>query len=174
MRSFTWPFEAWSQRCASSFRRSCQVEPCGASVPSLIVTCADAAGASAASSAARTSFFTWISFGSEEQVVGVREEGLRAALGEDVGESEARHLARIRAQDLPEDARELVPVLSLDEHALREGDARAELLVHRDRRHTLEVRAHALRPAALGGAARRVVHDEELVDGAVIPALVER
>src|SRR6266545_6194971 len=157
MRSFTWPFDARSHRSARSFRMSCQVDPCGARVPSLMVTCADAAGASAASSAARASFFTMGSPSrsrtfSEEEVVGVGEERLRATLGEDVGEAEARHLARVRAQHLLEDARERLAVLPLDEHALCEGDARAELLVHRERRHALEVRAHALRPATLGGA----------------------
>src|SRR5512138_2969439 len=134
MRSFTCPPETWSQRCASSFRISCQVEPWGASVPSLMVTpCASAHGANAASAAARASFFTAISFVSEEQVVRVREERLRAPLGEDVGEPQVGIRARVGAEDLLEDARELRPVLALHEHALREGDERTELLVHRER-----------------------------------------
>src|SRR6266545_3586363 len=133
MRSFTWPFETCSQRCASSFMTSCQVEPCGASVPSLMTVCADAAaGTSAATSAARASFFKWSSFGrtfgSEEEVVGVGEEGLGAPLGDEVGEAVARHLAGVGVHDLLEDAGELVPILPLDEQALREGDAGAELI----------------------------------------------
>src|SRR5574340_520775 len=126
MRSFTCPPEACSQRWAISLRSSCQVEPWGARVPSLMVTgWAWAAGASAASRAARTSFFTGDLSGSEEQVVDVVQQRAGAALGQDVGEPVAGLELGIGAQDLLEDARELGPVLPLDQHALGPCDARA-------------------------------------------------
>src|SRR5512137_2474292 len=91
MRSFTWPFEAWLHFSAISFSSSCQVEPFGASVPSLIWTWAcPRAGVRTRSRAARSVFFTGGLSGSGEQVVDVAEQGACAPLGDEVGEPELR------------------------------------------------------------------------------------
>src|SRR5512138_397220 len=90
MRSLTLPPEACAHRSAISFSRLCQVEPFGASVPSLIViSWAEARGAARARISASASFFTSFSFESRsgEQVLDVVEEEPGPSLREDVREA---------------------------------------------------------------------------------------
>src|SRR3990172_9128707 len=119
-RSFTCPPEACSQRWPMSRRSSCQVDPCGARVPSFSVTTpwARAEEASAASRAARTILFTFHSR-LEEELLHVVQQRAGAPLRDDVGEPEPRLRPRVGPEHLLEHARELGPVLLLDEHALR-------------------------------------------------------
>src|SRR3990172_4382583 len=188
MRSLTRPWDASAQRPPISFKMLCQLEPLGASVPSLIVTscCADATGAAATrarASAARhrwwngaavragrepeeddAVFFTGISdramSQSREEVVGVGEEEPRPPAGEDVGETVGAVALHLGVGDLGEQPGELPPVLPGHRDRLGVSDDGAELPPSREHEGAVEVFARAAERVV--AAPHRLPRDEEL------------
>src|SRR5690348_12254532 len=129
MTSLTWPPEASAHFWPISLSSVSQVEPRGASVPSLIRTVACANGENRnVQATAMSSDRVFMASPSlvRKQVVGTREQPARATLGQDVDQPLVGHRVHVELEHLVEQLGEGRLVLLGHGHALGVADERRQ------------------------------------------------